>query len=44
VKPWLEEVRQPFTINTSRGVQVDPGGYTFNDFNASIGLQINDID
>ena len=87
VNPNTEEIRESFTINSSRGVQVDPGRYTFNEyfilwntnaaapvsvnlrytngrfydgykrgytvspsfrvnehFNASIGLQINDID
>jgi len=29
VNPNIEEIRQPFTINTSRGVTVNPGRYEF---------------
>jgi hypothetical protein len=32
VNPNIEEIRQPFTINSSRGVQVNPGRYTFNEY------------
>jgi hypothetical protein len=32
VNPNVEEIRQPFTINTGRGVQVMPGRYDFNEW------------
>ena len=32
VNPNIEEVRAPFTINTARGVRVDPGRYEFNEW------------
>jgi hypothetical protein len=32
VNPNVEEVRVPFTINTARGVRVDPGRYEFNEW------------
>jgi hypothetical protein len=32
VNPNAEEIRAPFTINTSRGVQVLPGRYDFNEY------------
>jgi uncharacterized protein DUF5916/cellulose/xylan binding protein with CBM9 domain len=32
VNPNVEVVREPFTINTARGVQVNPGRYEFNEF------------
>jgi hypothetical protein len=32
VNPNIEEVRLPFTINTARGVRVDPGRYEFNEW------------
>jgi hypothetical protein len=32
VNPNVEEIRQPFTINSSRGVKVDPGRYAFNEW------------
>jgi hypothetical protein len=32
VNPNVEEIREPFTINSARGVQVDPGRYEFNEW------------
>jgi hypothetical protein len=32
VNPNVEQIRAPFTINTSRGVQVLPGRYDFNEY------------
>ena len=32
VNPNVEVVRAPFTINSSRGVRVDPGRYEFNEY------------
>jgi hypothetical protein len=32
INPNVEVVRKPFTINTARGVQVNPGRYEFNEF------------
>jgi hypothetical protein len=32
VNPNVEEIRAPFTINSSRGVQVMPGRYEFNEY------------
>jgi hypothetical protein len=32
VNPNIEEIRAPFSINTSRGVQVQPGRYDFNEY------------
>jgi hypothetical protein len=32
VNPNVEEVREPFTINSARGVQVNPGRYEFNEY------------
>ncbi len=32
VNPNVEEIRAPFTISTSRGVQVMPGRYDFNEY------------
>ena len=32
VNPNVEDVRSPFTINSSRGVRVNPGRYEFNEY------------
>ena len=32
VNPNVEEIRAPFTINSSRGVNVNPGRYEFNEY------------
>jgi uncharacterized protein DUF5916/cellulose/xylan binding protein with CBM9 domain len=32
VNPNVEEIRQPFTINNARGIQVTPGHYKFNEW------------
>ena len=32
VNPNVEEIRQPFTINSALGVKVDPGRYEFNEW------------
>ena len=32
VNPNVEEIRSPFTINSARGVKVQPGHYDFNEF------------
>jgi hypothetical protein len=32
VNPNVEEIRQPFTINSARGVRVEPGRYEFNEW------------
>jgi uncharacterized protein DUF5916/cellulose/xylan binding protein with CBM9 domain len=32
VNPNVEEIRAPFSINSSRGVHVNPGRYTFNEY------------
>jgi hypothetical protein len=32
INPNVEVVRKPFTINTARGVQVEPGRYEFNEY------------
>jgi hypothetical protein len=32
VNPNLEEIREPFTINSAHGIRVGPGRYTYNEF------------
>ncbi|MGE0041345.1 MAG: DUF5916 domain-containing protein [Vicinamibacterales bacterium] len=32
VNPNVEEIREPFTINSRRGIHVAPGRYTFNEY------------